>query len=158
MRLKPMDKYARVIRSGRFTEIEIVYFRKLLNGYRKTNADRTELFELFERSGPYQITREQTQKGIEWLRDKAFCRNGRIRKTQPFDSDQLQVITKFSRFEFVGLYDLMAESPYPHPEYHQYIPIYRVISRDGKYFDYSPATWGEVKFSTEVRQRLKRVK
>jgi hypothetical protein len=147
---RTLAKYLSLLMSRNFSEQDICSFRKALNGYSRSSLnreDREKLLELFERRAPYRISREQTLKGIAWLQRYCFKLDGspRKRKDSPFESAHLEVIRNFSRFEFVGLKDLRADNPYSLSlNFHQYIPIYRVIARDGSYFDYSPATWGEV--------------
>ncbi len=137
------DKYLKLIKAGTFTETDIRYFRKAVNGSSSLPiADRESLrFELEDRiqkRGGIKITQDQTNKGITWLTNKAFKLNGLPRKSSPFGELENHIINNFKRFEFVGLFNLSDNN------YSNYMPIYRVIDTHGHYFDYTAVSWGDV--------------
>jgi hypothetical protein len=139
---KTFDKYKSVIKSGRFTELEIIHFRKCLNScvYSNQEQEGAELLDLFNESGPYKITKDQSLKGIGWLKRYCFRTNGEVRRSCKLDLDCVAIIRKFSRFEFVGLYS-MQEHYGSFSEYKKWAPVYRTYSKDGSYFDYVPVHW-----------------
>ncbi|MCK7495057.1 MAG: hypothetical protein MZW92_31210, partial [Comamonadaceae bacterium] len=67
----------------------------------------------------FNITSEQTEKGLKWLR--------RMRKRLP--PQDAQVIDNFDRFLFEGVV---------HYE-RQLLPLYRVVAKDGTWFSYTPS-------------------
>lgn len=92
---------------------------------------------LFDNS--YSITKEQTEFGIEWLNNFSFKSNGEARNTKNnFDSAQLLIIKNFKKFEFVGVLGFRNGFN----QMIQHAPIYRVVSKSGDYFDYTPIHMG----------------
>lgn len=141
--MKTVDKYRKLIKSGRFTEVELKYFRKLINGSSRLDAiTKNDLVQEFEwqanEHNGIRLSKEQQQKGIEWLRKVTYKLNGELRKTQVLGRIERCIIDEFKYFRCVGLYNLSDNN------YDQYVPIYRCIARDGSYFDYICKMWGEI--------------
>ena len=109
-----------------WTENEIIYFRKFI----RTSEQRKYLLSLFKEE--YSITKEQTIKGIEYLRNTVFKKNGKFRNTKnmPFGEREIDVIKDFKEFKFVGLSSVSQYTLY-------YIPVYRVIDNQGNSFEYT---------------------
>lgn len=84
------------------------------------------------------ITREQSRYGIEYLLKRYFKKNGEPRKGSPFGSRENVILKSFSKFRFVGFYEMSSNGGY----WTTSIPVYRVYSKDGSYFDYAPIHWG----------------
>ncbi len=90
-----------------WTEKDIIYFRKYLNGNGKYSDELYELFYENMPNGGYDITPEQSQKGIDYLRTKSFKKNGQptTRALQIFTEYQLNTIKDFYEFKLTNLYD-----------------------------------------------------
>jgi hypothetical protein len=86
----------------------------------------------------HSITKEQSAMGISYLRSRYFKKNGEPRKSSPFNEIEQNIIRSFKKFTFVGYYEHQAQSGW----YVGYTPVYRVYSKSGSYFDYSPIHWG----------------
>lgn len=141
---KVYSKYVDLIKKGKFTERELISFRRQINGSSKLDIDsRQELVDLFEEKASsnktIQLSKEQQSKGLNWLRQKTFKLNGRIRKNSPLGSYEIEVLNNFKKFTCVGLYNISENS------YTQYVPIYRCYNKKGNYFDYICLMWGEIK-------------
>ena len=108
-----------------WTENEIIYFRKFIRG----GEHGRYLLSLFKQE--YSITQEQTIKGIEYLRNTVFKKNGKFRNTKnmPFGEREIDIIKDFKEFKFVALY------PIGYAAY--YLPVYRVIDNQGNSFEYT---------------------
>lgn len=138
------NKYLDLIKSGKLSETDIRYLRKAINGSSSLPIDDRESlrFELEHhiesKGGGLKISKEQTSKGIEWLKNTAFKMNGAPRKSSPFGTLENHIISNFKRFEFVGLFNLSDN------QFDNYMPIYRVIDNHGHYFDYVAISWGAV--------------
>ena len=134
------DKYTKLVRGkSAWVENDIRGFIKLLNAIRFKETQRDEQAENLKNSmGTYPITKEQTKKGINYLRTRYFKLNGEPRKSCPFREREIHVIRNFKRFLFVGVYEEYNDYGYG-PFYH---PIYRVIAKDGSTFEYVPVHWG----------------
>jgi hypothetical protein len=121
-----------------WTENEIIYFRKAVNSSSSLPVELRkalkDAFESITNEQGYKITSEQTDKGIQYIRNRAFKRNGSLRraKSNPFNTREAHIINNFSHFEFVGLYDANGNG---YMQY--YVPVYRVIAKDGTAFEYS---------------------
>lgn len=51
------------------------------------------------------LTPDQNEKGLAFLRDKAYTPKGNIRKNCPFGYRELNIINTSSEFRFKGFYD-----------------------------------------------------
>jgi hypothetical protein len=88
----------------------------------------------------YSITKEQTEIGLEYL-NKFMIKKRTGTLTKPaIDSGMteahLTVFKNFHKFMFVGYLENMSWNGLSHMT-----PIYRVISKSGEFFDYSPGHW-----------------
>ena len=133
---KTCKKYLGLIKGRKFTKIEIQSFRKALNGSSTISLDeqnllKDEFYKAVESKRPINITKEQTDFGISWLRNKAFRLNGQSRTSSPFRSREEYVIKNFKKFEFCGLYNASTNS------FNCYIPVFKVIAKDGSSFEYT---------------------
>ena len=135
-------KYEQLIEAGLFTEQQLIYFRKYING--STKLERLEASELAQafiykaETDGIELTQSQQTKGYLWLKSKTFKLNGGIRKNSPLAYFEQHVINHFDSFKCVGLYDLSENS------YRHYVPIYRCMASDGQWFDYVCKMWGEI--------------
>ena len=117
-----------------FTQHEIIYIRKAINNCGLKNSDdREALMNHWMRKMPsegYNITVDHQQKGINYLINNTFKKNGTLRKNNILGEFEQKVISDFKEFRFVGLFD----GGNVHNRF--YLPVYRCISNDGSYFDY----------------------
>jgi len=121
-----------------WSENDIIYFRKAIgySGIKNANLRRAlkcAFNAVLERLS-YAITPEQTTKGIEYLKFRTFKRNGDMRqaKSNPFGAREANIIKNFSHFEFCGVHN-----PNGFSGYEFYLPIYKVVARDGSSFEYT---------------------
>ena len=142
-----------------FSEHEIVYFRKAIGSCGLKDSDhRVRLLDHFENLMPvdgYNITEEQKTKGINYLRENTYKKNGQLRKNNIFGDFERHVIENYVDFKFIGVYPatngLGLNSGY-------YSPIYRCIASDGTYFDYIGVAYSMIRVlntSGPANQRLK---
>lgn len=135
---KTHAKWLKRIRNTRkpFTEGEVRYLKKFLNGISPDDVPAyTTAMSI------YRLTPEQTSKGIAYLRNVAFKKNGQPRNTRsmPFGYRERDIILNFKRFEFLGY---VSQNDFCHT---LYAPIYRVHSTTGGiYFDYVAGTMGDI--------------
>jgi hypothetical protein len=134
---KTCKKYLDLIKKRKFTKIEIQSFRKALNGCSTISVEeqvllKNKFYEAVGSKRPINITKEQSDFGIAWLRNKAFKLNGESRKSSPFGMREENVIRNFKKFEFCGLYDINHFG-----NHSNYTPIFRVIDIDGNEFEYT---------------------
>lgn len=135
-------KYVKLIKSRRFTERQLISFRRYVNGSSPLNGyDAEYLISLFNTAAEsgIKLTRYQQYKGRKWLLGVTFKLNGQVRKNAPLGYFEQKVVKSFAKFRCVGLYNLSDNS------YRQYVPVYRCIARNGSYFDYVCMMWGEIK-------------
>jgi hypothetical protein len=136
-------KYLAMTKRGHiWTEQEIIYFRKYVNGSIPLDIDSIEHLIASVDGKYFRITNQQTVKGILWLKNKCFKNNGSVRKACPLKPFERAVIQSFKEFRFVGLYNVSDNS------YRNYMPVYRVVATNGMYFDYVAYSWGEMKVIT----------
>src|ERR1043165_3775412 len=127
-----------------WTKSDIGAFGKMLNSYRFASLERrAQIMELWSELGyDYDITEEQSQFGINWLKALLFTKRGKRstnKKIADFIERDFQVVENFSYFKFVGFHETCG---YGGCSY--YSPIYRAVSKDGRYFEYtmSGGHWG----------------
>lgn len=129
-----------------FSENDIIYFRKAVGSCGlKDSDDRERLMDHFETLMPvegYEITQEQKQKGINYLRENTYKKNGQLRKNNIFGDAERHVIDNYEDFNFIGLYPasngLGLNSGY-------YLPVYRCWAKDGSYFDYTGTAYSMIR-------------
>jgi hypothetical protein len=94
----------------------------------------------------WKLTGEQTTQGLMWLR--------RPRLLKTLDPQDLIVLDDFSHFLFVGF---EIEDHTRHAGFPQIIakPVYRVVGKDGRWFDYSSSPWRSGRESFTVLARGK---
>ena len=131
-----MDKtkiYDEIAERGIITEREVNLIKRRLNDP-YTGGIKKRVFA----NGPLKLTPEQTKKGIEWLLDKYKTPTGKIRKHNPFNKKQAAILENFKEFELINFVD------WGNMVVTWFVPIYRVISKHGRTFDYIP-TWRDEK-------------
>ena len=124
---KTTQKHINIFQGGRpITESEILHARARLAHARAT-PELQELWALLvESPGEWQLTPEQTRKGLAWLQ----ANRGRKLLRVSLEPEHWRIIDDFDRFALAGLLPTLPGSRYTSP-------IYRVYSRDGKWFDYT---------------------
>lgn len=93
-----------------FTESDITALCSHLNGYKAsklTDGDRSILHDLISTYGPFRITEEQTQKGLDWFSRRILRKDGTLRQTkdQPFGQREADIINDFGWFKWAGVTD-----------------------------------------------------
>lgn len=140
---KTINKYMEMVsNAGRvFTEQEIISLRSFLNMKLKDAPDvRQAIVNRFFESleiVPFQLTKEQQMKGLQWLIKTQINKKGDLRNAQTtfLQQEHLDMIRNFENFEFVGLENL-ANSFQVNAGYMQYMPVYRLNTTDGRWFEY----------------------
>jgi hypothetical protein len=105
---------------GTITEGEILLVKRRLQDGTYSPDDVADLYEL-------ELTPEQTEKGINWLKNTAFMKSGETRKNSPFGSMEEEKIKTFKKFEFGGFQDIGTYG------FHNYAPVYIVTSENGSF-------------------------
>jgi hypothetical protein len=142
------DKYTKLINGKKWSKSDIHGLLKLINGRRfKKDLFKEDVNNLIalmwsheEDNKEWLITKEQSDLGIQWLKNACFKKNGETRNTElsrSFSDHKKNIIKNFSKFRFVGFHEEGGGC------YNTtYLPIYRTYDRKGNYFDYSPIHWG----------------
>jgi hypothetical protein len=125
--------YAMVTKVGyEFKEQEIIslrsYIRKNKDGCAKIllNAFYTSL-----ETQDFTLTKEQQDKGIEWLMRTQFLLKGGLRKNAFVGSREAEILKNYSHFTFSGLRGVGTGF------YAFYVPVYRCHAKDASSFEYS---------------------
>jgi hypothetical protein len=153
MRIKTIQRHLENLSKARIAKQDINAISKFLGSLRygnTTNSDKTAaqfMLDLIEeKDGGYRLTKEQTEFGIQWLRDRYIKKDGRMRKAlekdfMSYEHDiVMDIIRNFKEFRFIGYY---AEWNSFFKEYCHFVPVYRVHGKNGDSFDYSPVYMGE---------------
>ena len=117
---------------GYLTEKEIQLIKNRMN-----KGEDVNLEYLYE--GGISITPEQTKKGIDWLIDKWKTPRGIERKNNPFGYREQAVLDNFDHFKLIDFYNVGNTS------FDNYVPYYRVVAKDGSYFEYAFGHGGEIR-------------
>jgi hypothetical protein len=136
------------LQSEVWTKSDIMSMNKVLNDLEWPNNQpefikwREAIQTIFYKycNATKQITPEQTEFGLKWLKSYCFKLNGqpRAQKDNPFTEHDRRIIQNFSHFELVGFEDI---SNYRVSGRSWYVPIYRTWSTYGCYFDYITPHW-----------------
>jgi len=117
--------YKQIADRGVITEREI----NLLKNRANRGHDVWDVF-VEKNSFVLDVTDEQTTRGITWLLNKWKTPRGAIRKHNPFNQRQTAILSHFKKFQLVDFRDC------GNGFVDWYLPVYRVISEHGRYFDY----------------------
>jgi hypothetical protein len=104
-----------------------------------------EILAMFEEGKLIDISPEQSQQGIAWLKKNVINAKGELRDTgmvrdAQFNVQDAEVIKNFKEFRLAGFHEDKA--------HHIYSPIYLVKAADGNYFNYSVSGgWGGASIS-----------
>jgi hypothetical protein len=128
-----------------FSEHEVIYLRKAIGSSGlKCIDERYTLLSHFQDTMPetgFNITVDHQQKGIDYLRNNTYKKNGTLRKNNILGSFERGVIDNFKEFKLVDLRNASENS------YDFYLPIYRCIAKDGSYFDYTGTVYSMIKIT-----------
>lgn len=129
-------KYKELIKDNDFKERDYISLRSILNGYKKVNITQEQKEELKEdaTNRGLHVSKEQTEKGYKWLMNLYKTPKGKERKNNPFGHREEKILENFSHFMFYCFYDAK-ESLYM-SGYHDYLPVWEVIDKDGDSFTY----------------------
>lgn len=135
--------YIDVMKRGIFTEREIIALRGRLNSSSKLPDDEKNIlwdafYELMPEGG-YKITSEQSKKGIDYLKNNTWKKNGDLRKNNIFGTRELEILEDFKEFRFIDLYN---DSP---NFYVNNVPVYSVIDKEGYSFDYTGVCYSMIR-------------
>lgn len=111
----------------KLTEQEIQLIKNRLN------HDRLSITKTYNRT--WKITKEQTIKGLNYLKNQWKTPKGLERKNNPFGYRETEVIENFKNFELIGFFDT-ANQYQNELGIKFFVPIYRVNSKKGNYFEY----------------------
>lgn len=134
------DEWKELFTKGEYiTERQVLAFRKMLNGYSSSSITKEEKDELqdllYNRDNQLKITPEQSEKGINWLRNQWKTPRGVERKNNPFGYREEDCIENFDHFTFGGTYNdanyYMAQNGLAN-----HLPLYVVHAKDGSSFEY----------------------
>lgn len=96
--------FEEIKKQGYITEQQIRLLKTRGNQQNKDVFNYTLLdTEQFEYGIP--LTPEQNEKGLAFLRDKAYTPKGNLRKNCPFRHRELNIIDTETEFTFMGFYD-----------------------------------------------------
>jgi len=105
------------------TEREILLIKRRLNEGTYKSEDVNEI-------DTKKLTPEQNEKGFKYLYDLYKSPTGKERVNNPFGDREEEVLNNFSHFELVDWYDNGNQY------YKNYVPVYRVVAKDGSGFEY----------------------
>jgi hypothetical protein len=108
---------------GYLTEAEVNLIKTRMN-----RGEKVDLTSLYEKGG-IKLTKDQEKKGYDWLMNLWKTPKGVERKNNPFGYREQHVLENFSHFELADMYNAGRMTDF-------YVPYYRVVSKDGRTFEY----------------------
>lgn len=112
-----------------FINNEVLTENQVLLLRRRLNDGKITISEIFgEDEKCFRLTPEQTRKGLDYLNNLRVTPSGRIRKNNPFGQDE--DLSDFDYFELCDFYNISNNLA------RNYMPIYRVVMKDGDAFEY----------------------
>lgn len=138
---KAYDRWCKRIKDTKtpWTAGEIRAFRKAIGscGLKEVHL-RQSLLAAFERMRPYYaITKEQSEKGRDYLLNKSLRRDGKQRKGNKLGTREIDILLdKRMIHYFVGV----------RPMGGNYVPIYRAVitGKDYRYFEYTGTSYNQL--------------
>lgn len=97
---------------------------------RRLNNGQVEMSELEFNEDGYNITPEQTQKGLDWLLNQWKTPRGIERKNNPFGEREQKAIAEFAHFKLEYIFDAGNQFR------SWYVPVWGVYSTDWATFEY----------------------
>lgn len=113
---------------GYLTEREILNVRMRLNKGKLTYDDASKLLGM-------KLTSEQTQKGLNWLKNKWKTPKGLERENNPFGSREEHIIDNFKEFRLHDLYN-NTNAFQDELGIKNFVPVWLVKAKDGSTFQY----------------------
>lgn len=126
-----------------WSEQEIIQIRKNI-GY-CSNYSQNAISHLLDLINDLdaKITQEQSMKGINYLNNLVFRKDGSLRKSKTNfllnNERELHILKKFKCFKWVGVYYEQGWNGRVQAS----APIYRVVAKNGEYFDYVAGSSGQ---------------
>lgn len=126
------------------TQSDIRSLKTALNLTSKIN--KVDFVNIVNHCGGFNITKEHSDKGIGYLTKTFFKKDGNPNKASLdyLTSQDVEVLRNFKKFKFVG-FGLYRENEY-NSQYDQYEIIYRVIAKNGGWFNYYATPWQSGQF------------
>lgn len=114
---------------GFITEREINLLKNRLN-HNKIGYEDIKI--LFENGEGIKISNEQTEKGLNWLKNKGWTTTGKERKNSPFGYREEEAIKTFKEFKLIELHN---NNNYyqSQNEINNYVPVYLVIGKKNNF-------------------------
>lgn len=110
-----------ILEAGIITERQIITLKSRMNAG-KLECDWLGDHEL-------KITPEQTEKGLNWIKNQYKGKSGKVRKNNPLENREIAILEDFDHFLLVDFWNVGNYRPY-------YLPVYRVVDSRGRFFDY----------------------
>jgi hypothetical protein len=126
------------LEKGFLTESEVNLLKRRLNHVKGAMTYHAiEISEIpFPDNGEgFKLSPEQTQKGLTWLKDQWKTPRGIERINNPFGYREENIIENFAEFRLIDFYN-SANYYQNQIGIRSYIPLYRVIAKDGSTFEY----------------------
>jgi hypothetical protein len=128
------------------TENEIRAYKSFLG--RMSNEDAfqrepkdVEEYRLF---APKKITKEQSEKGLNWLRTNLFCKDGTERRANRLNLSMFEKMALIKMLKNFKEWRLMGFTNCSQNSYAFYVPIYRMIGKSGEVLEYSVSGQGVI--------------
>lgn len=131
--MSTFHKWKAKIEQGNLTRHNVVTLAKYAQGSREMPDDEVDtLVDLVETLQPT-LSAEHTQQGLAWFSKLAEWKP--IKYDPPLTDYQRDVLADFDHFRLVGFWETKYNI---HTGRVYQEPVYRVIARDGRFFDYVP--------------------
>lgn len=157
MNLKTYSNHLLVLNKVKIEKNEINAISKFLNSVRfASNCDNSlikskanlllEIIWNRKENKPYKLSKEQTVFGINWLKNYYLTKKGIERKRVKNDfynyheNEVKEILDNFKEFRFLGF---TAQWDNWRKCYTYFIPVYQVISKDDRSFNYAPVYMGK---------------
>jgi hypothetical protein len=99
---------------GTITEKEILLIKRRLNEGTYKDVDLMDFYDL-------NLTKEQSQKGLVWLKNKGWGITGKERKDSPYGYREEEALRTFKGIKLNGFTNIST-----YGEFKNYVPLYRV--------------------------------
>lgn len=133
---KNLKRYLDLLSQKELSENDINTLKNTLSKYKDSlSSYQKEIIYKILNSSCYNLDKNHTKKGLDYLMNNTFKKNGELRKNNIFENFEISVLKDFRKFLLVGIEQIDEWTTRP---------IYRVIDKKGNYFNYISGRYNEI--------------
>lgn len=121
-------KYIDILKSGKISESELTSLKTHVNSSKPAYAVKQEILDLVYNG--INLSKEQQQKGIDWLIKQYKTPTGKLKETHPYGTREISILENWKEVYLSGLENLSLFGT-------NYQPVFAVKDKYNNRFEYS---------------------